>query len=476
MSPTEEVPREETSDASGAERVATPPSPTSAENLSGQCVAGRFDVQTLVGNGPIGQVYRALRRADGAPVALKILHEKHRPDPNVVRRFAREAQAAMQLDHPHIARVYEHGVDEAGRPFLCSEWVEGLPLTQAVAAKPPTLRRMLVPICQALSALSEAQRHGVLHRGLKPSNLLAVESGDNELSLKVSDFGMAKLLKPVPGTLSTKYGAPCGAAEYAAPEQAQSGELDGRADVYAMGVVLYELLTGQVPFRGGSDAAVLAKHRSDPAVPPQKLRPDRSIPREIESICLKALAKPLAERYRSPRELGNALHSTLELLGVRADLPIEEPPKPDAQGEQISRLTMPGEQLRSRQKIWLGAGLLLLVCGVVWVSAPREAPQTSANIRLSGVAKTSSAAPGEENAALLEGKRRLAHADAAGAVEQLTLARQQLGETAQVARWLGEALLRAGQPVQGEALLRRYLELDPHAGDREQVEALLASP
>jgi hypothetical protein len=475
MGPTEEAPREETSDAGGAERVATPPSPAPAENLSGQCVAGRFDVQRPVGNGPIGQVYRALRRADGAPVALKILHEKHRPDPNVVRRFAREAQAAMQLDHPHIARVYEHGVDEAGRPFLCSEWLEGLPLTQAVAAKPLTLRRMLVPLCQALSALSEAQRHGVLHRGLKPSNLLAIESGDNELSLKVSDFGMAKLLKPVPGTLSTKYGAPCGAAEYAAPEQSESGELDGRADVYAMGVVLYELLTGQVPFRGASDAALLAKHRNEPALPPQKLRPDRSIPREVESICLKALAKPPAERYRSPRELSNALHSTLELLGVRADLPIEEPAKPDAQGDEISRLTMPGEQLRSRHKIWLGGSLLLLVCGVVWLSAPREEPRAASAVRLGGVT-TSSAVAGAENAALREGKRRLAHADAAGAIEQLTLARQQLGETAQVARWLGEALLRGGQRARGAALLRRYLELAPQASDREQVEALLASP
>jgi Protein kinase domain len=475
MSPTDEAPRQETSDASGAEREATPPTPALAENLTGQCIAGRFDVQALIGGGAIGQVYRALRCSDGSAVALKILHEKHRPDPNVVRRFAREAQAARELDHPHIARVYEQGVDEAGRPFLCRAWVEGVPLTQAVTARPLTLRRILTPLCQALSALSEAQRHGVLHLGLKPSNLLATESAAGELTLTVSDFGMARLLKPVAGTVHTKYGAPCVVAEYAAPEQAERSELDGRADVYAMGVVLYELLTGQVPFHGGSEAAVLARHRADPPVPPQKLRPDRSIPREVESICLKALAKPLAERYRSPRELSSALHSALELLGVRADLPIEEPPNVDA-AHETSRLTMPGEQLRSRQKIWLGAALLLLVCGALWLSAPMEPPRRSGGISLGDVAGTPNAGPAAENAALREGKLRLSRADAAGALAPLTRARQQLGETAPVARWLGEALLRAGERARGEALLRRYLELAPEARDRAQVEALLASP
>lgn len=474
MSPIDDAPRD-TSDAPGAERVATPPALAPAEDLTGQRIAGRFELQALIGGGPVGCVYRAQRCADGAQVALKILHEKHRPDPNVVRRFAREAQAGTQLDHPHIARVLEHGVDD-GRPFLCREWVEGVPLTQAVAAKPLTLRRILVPLCEALSALSEAQRHGVLHRGLKPSNLLAVECGEDQLTLKVCDFGMAKLLKPVPGTLSTRHGAPCGLAEYAAPEQAGTEELDGRADVYAMGVVLYELLTGQVPFRGANDAAVLAKHRDDAPVPPQKLRPDRSIPREVESICLKALAKPLAERYRSPRELRNALHGTLELLGVRADLPIEEPPKPDVTHE-ISRLTMPGEQLRSRQKLWLGAAMLLLVCGVVWLSAPGEETQPRGrDIGLDGVTATPAAFAGDENGALRAGKRLLAQGDAQGAVEQLRLARQQLGETPQVARWLGEALLRAGERTRGEALLRRYLELAPQASDRDRVEALLAGP
>jgi serine/threonine protein kinase len=448
------------------------------EDLTGKCVAGRYEVQQLIGAGPIGQVYRARRRDDGLQVALKVLHERHRPDPNVVRRFAREAQAAKQLDHPNITRLLEHGVDDAGRPFLCSEWVAGVPITQAVAAGPLTLRRILVPVCQALSALSEAHRQGVLHRGLKPSNLLVTESPENEFVAKVCDFGMARLLKPVLGTLTTKHGWRCGLAEYAAPEQAVSTEIDGRADVYAMGVVLYELLTGQVPFRGGSDAAVLARHQSEPVVAPQKLRADRTIPREVESICLKALGKQLSERYRSPRELRSALHSTLELLGARADLPIETTPAPGTDLHDVSkdRLTMPGEQLRSRHKIGLGAGLLVLVCSALWLSAPKQARDSRPGpqvVRDRAVTAVRPPLPGE-NAALVEGMRRLSRDDPKGAAEQLLRARQQLGETPDVARWLGEALLRAGEREQGEALLQRYLQLAPQAHDREAVNALLS--
>jgi serine/threonine-protein kinase len=286
---------------------------------------------------------------------------------------------------------------------------------------------------------------------------------------------MAKLLKPVPGTLTSKHKMPCGLAEYAAPEQAVTTELDGRADVYAMGVVLYELLTGQVPFRGGNDAAVLAKHQREPVVPPQKLRVDRFIPREIERICMKALSKQATDRYRSPREFRSALNDTLELLGVRADLPIEAPQAASADADPLSkdRLTMPGEQLRSRHKIGLGVGLLLLVCSIIWLSAPNETRETRATpeVGASGTAR----APAAENAALAEGRRRLAEDDVKGAAEELARARQQLGETPELARWLGEALLRSGQRERGEALLRRYLELVPHADDRETVDALLSS-
>jgi serine/threonine-protein kinase len=453
MSPAEDGPRNDSSDDAPAERVATPPAQAAQEDLTGARIAGRYLLDQLVAGGPIGLVYRARRIEDDRVVAVKVLHARHRPDPNVVRRFAREAQAASQLDHPHIARTIEHGVDDAGRPFVCREWVDGLPITQAVAAGALTLRRILEPVCQALSALSEAHRHGVLHCGLRPSNLLVSESPEHGFKVKVCDFGMGRLLKAVPGTLTTKYGWPCGVAEYAAPEQAAPGDIDGRADVYAMGVVLYELLTGQVPFRGGGDAAVLARHRSEPVVPPCKLRVDRTIPREVEAICLKALNKLPAERYRSPRELRSALHDTLELLGARAELRIEEPPRPSAELAQPSRLTMPGEQLRSRQKIGLGVGLLLLVCGVVWLSAPKEAREGTSD--------------GAEHADL--SSRPLPRPTAA----QLELARREQGETPELTRELGLALLREGERERGVALLRRYLELAPQASDRASIEALL---
>lgn len=455
-------------DDDAVERRATPPAPTPHEDLTGQTLADRYQLESLVGMGLTSCVYRARRVSDGVQVAVKVLQERLRSDPNVVRRFAREAEAARKLVHPNIARVFDHGTDQAGRPFLCSEWVAGAPLDQAMRHGPVTLRRAVAPLCDVLSALSAAHREGILHGCLKPSNVLLTLTPDGGFTPKLLDFGMGRLLKPVPSTGRTKYGAACVAAEYVAPEQIETVEFDGRADVYVVGVLLYELLTGEPPFRGGSFESRLARHRDEVLSQVRsKERPDRKIPREIQGICLRALSKQPADRYQSPLEMARALRAALDLFGARVDLALEAPETALDQLHTVSkdRLTMPGEQLRSRHKLVLGAALLLFVCSIVWLSAPHSTSEPAPGPSLG------SASPGQR--ALERGRQLLANGDLSGAVPLLKSAQEQLGQTPAVARWLGEALLRSGQRSEGEALLRSYLAQHPQAPDRTRVEALL---
>jgi serine/threonine protein kinase len=451
------------------ERRATPPAPSPTEDLTGQELLGRYRFESLVGVGPIGTVYRARRLADGIEVAIKVLQERLRSDPNVVRRFAREAEAARKLNHPSIARILEHGSDASGRPFVCREWVPGAPLNQLLARSTVTLRRIVPPLCDALSALSSAHREGVVHGCLKPSNLLIEERPDGTLVPKLLDFGMGRLLKPVPGTAKTKYGATCVRPEYVAPEQIDRLEIDGRADVYSVGILLYELLAGAPPFEGGSYESILHRQREEVLTQVRSRdRPDRKIPREIEGICLRALAKQPPDRYQSPRELARALRSALDLLGVRVDLPLEAAETHLEALHTVSkdRLTMPGEQLRSRQKLIVGAVLLGLVCSVVWLSTPLHPNQEV----------HSSAATSSGQHALEQGRQLLADGKVSAALPLLRRAQTQLGSISAVLRWLGEAQLRSGKRADGEGLLRRYLKEHPDAPDRARVKALLAAP
>ena len=454
------------------EREATPPAPRQIDSLVGQLLAGRYQLESLLGAGILGQVYRARRLDDGVTVAVKVLDERHRADPNVVRRFLREAESARQLDHPCIARVFEAASDDRGRPFLSMELLDGDAVTSVVRAGAPTLRRMIEPICETLSALAEAHRQGVLHRCLKPSNVLVREDDEHHFVTKICDFGMGRLLKAVPGTATTKYGVACAAPEYMAPEQADSVEIDGRSDVYAVGVIFYELLTGQVPFSGGSPQSILDSHKHEPVVPPNKLRLDRHIPSDVEQVCMRALEKDPNLRFHSPREMRTALREALELLGARADLPIEAAPDGTAtHGASRERLTMPGEQLRSGQKVGVGAGLLLLVAGVLLLSAPEDAA-VPASVIPSGSASSAGASAMDSADALVKGQRLLENDDVADALVVLTRVHAALGETPEVCRWLGEALIRSGERARGRQLLERYQQLEPST-DRRRVEALL---
>ncbi|HEY6877827.1 MAG TPA: protein kinase [Polyangiales bacterium] len=434
------------------------PLPASSDPL-GSLVAERYTLDGLLGSGSLGRSYLA-HDTDGRKVVVKLMHTQLASDEAFARRLKRELDGAAKLEHPHIARPLAHGTDSTLGTFAVRDFIDGDDLRGALAGGVKTPRRICELFIQLLGALSEAHRHGVLHKNLKPANVRVSRDANGRESVKVCDFGNPQRVRSD--------------AAYVAPEQATGQAVDGQADVYAVGVMLFEALTDDVPFRAGSAQETLELHRTEVVPSPQDRTPDRPLPRELEAVCVKALAKNTGERHRSPREMSQALRAVVSLLGGRADEPLGS--AVFAEGDRnrpasVERMTIPGEQLRSHTKFWLGAGLLVLVCATVLLS-PSEEPSTEPSTT------ASSRASAKENGerALQSGSALLVAGDAEGAISDLRNARRALGDRADVLRALGEALLTEGNAQrrdEGIALLKRYLELEPTADDRAFVQKLL---
>jgi serine/threonine protein kinase len=440
-------------------RTAAVPAEATRDSIVGRQVAERYALAGLIGSGSIGRSYLA-HDPDGGKVVVKVVQASLANDEAFVRRFGRELDGAIQLEHPHVARTLAHGVDPSLGSYAVREFVDGDDLITALGAGARTPRRICELFMQLLGALSEAHRHGVLHQNLKPSNVRVVRDANGRETVKVCDFGNPQRARP--------------GAEYLAPEQATAQQVDGQADVYAVGVLLFEALTDDVPFRADTPRETLDMHRTEVIPTPHERRPDRPLPRELEAVCLKALAKQPRERHRSPREMSQALRAVVSLLGQRADEPLGSTAFADpAQAVQATteRLTMPGEQLRSRHKFWLGAALLILVCVAVLFT---DTDQPMSEPTRSESSKASATENGER--ALQSGTTRLAGGDNEGALTELRNARRALGDRPDVLRSLGEALLVEGSTEareEGVGMLKRYLELEPTADDREFVQRLL---
>ena len=298
----------------------------------GQEVAGRYIVESIIGEGATSIVYTARRKPaaqvtaspaaheplddDSEPgeeaeglVALKVIHKRLCEDPQIVGRFHREAAILKRLEGPHVVRVHE-AVQEGGLLALVMEHVAGTPLDRRLLAHRPLDPKVAVEIAlQVCAGLGTAHAAGVVHRDLKPANVLFAEDGpDDRFFVKVADFGLAKVMqgeKIVTGL--TEHDMIFGTPEYMAPEQARGDDLDARADIYAVGCLLYEMLTGDVPFREGSVMVTMTSHLSKEVVPLRKRRTDGAISAALEAVVLRALAKSPADRYPSARALAEAL-------------------------------------------------------------------------------------------------------------------------------------------------------------------------
>jgi len=287
---------------------------TTHPEIIGRVVAGKFAIEERVGGGAMGEVFRARHVVLDTPVALKIMRPDLARDPQFKERFYREAKAASRLDHPCSVRVLDFGVEADGLVYIAMEFLDGRHLLDVLRAEWPLPDERVVEILvQALGAVARAHALGIVHRDLKPENIMITVGHEDDgphYHVKVCDFGIAKISEPraVPSASPTEgqpalttNGALIGTPEYMSPEQARGDSLDARSDLYSLGIVLYQLLTGRVPFTGESALGVVLKQVIDEPAPPSKLRP--GVNPRLEAICVRAMQKAREARYQSANEM-----------------------------------------------------------------------------------------------------------------------------------------------------------------------------
>jgi eukaryotic-like serine/threonine-protein kinase len=267
---------------------------------------GRYRIRRKLGSGGMADVYLAEDQELGRRVAIKILDDRHAHDGQFVERFRREAKNAAGLSHPSIVSIYDRGEAE-GTYYIAMEYLEGRSLKELILSRGPAPVRIAIDYArQILGALRFAHRNGIVHRDIKPHNVLV----DPEGRVKVTDFGIAR----AGASQMTEAGSIVGTAQYLSPEQAKGTPVDQRSDIYSLGIVLYELLTGEVPFKGDTPVEIAMKHLSTVPEPPSARRQD--VPHDLDLVVMRALAKDPDDRYANAEEMDADLERVSRGLGV----------------------------------------------------------------------------------------------------------------------------------------------------------------
>ena len=302
------------------------------EKWLGRTIAGRYQVRRIVGQGGMGAVFEATQQPLGRRVALKVVRRALADDELAVRRFVQEARAVAHLQHPNIVVLHDFGAEPDGALFLAMEFLDGESLRARLRARGRLPWRETLPIVLDVArALEAAHGRGIIHRDLKPDNVVLTTMGARGDFAKVVDFGVAKLVEHAAGEKLTGTGMAVGTPGYIAPEQVNGVGDDPRSDLYALGVLWFEMLTGREPFAAATPMAVVIKHLHEPAPSPSAFAPDAGIPAPIEAIVLRLLAKDPADRPAS----ATALLHEIERLPSAPSVPSATPSTPTMPATRI---------------------------------------------------------------------------------------------------------------------------------------------
>jgi serine/threonine-protein kinase len=286
------------------------------DKLIGQTLDGRYHVEKKIGEGGMGVVFSARHAVIERPLAIKVLKREAMRDTATIRRFIQEAKAASRIGHPNIVDVTDFGTTPDGMTYSVMEYVPGQTLGTALRLGAPFAAVRAIRItAQIARALAAAHDKGIVHRDLKPENVFLLDRDGRPDFVKIVDFGIAKVTPPAGKAAEprlTRAGSVFGTPEYMAPEQAAGrSDTDGRVDIYALGVIFYEMICGRVPHRGDSMVRTLAMQMLDPIEPPSRVRPDLHIAPELEAVVMHALVKKREQRYQTMGELLEALEAVL---------------------------------------------------------------------------------------------------------------------------------------------------------------------
>ena len=284
--------------------------PVADGSLIGTVLGGRYQILSVIGDGAMGRVYLAKHQLMKRQVAVKMMHPQLISGKAALRRFQKEAELASALNHPNILSVYDFGVTDDGNPYLVMDYLQGRELSELLAeAKRLGTSEAIHIFKQVCQGLAHAHDKGVVHRDLKPSNIMLVTLDEDQNFVKILDFGIAKQLNPSDSAMGnlTRTGEVFGTPHYMSPEQCRALHVDGRADIYAVGCVMYQTLTGDLPIRGSDLIECLYKHVNETPASFATVCPELDLPAELESIVFKAMAKAPEDRYQTFQEMRAAL-------------------------------------------------------------------------------------------------------------------------------------------------------------------------
>jgi eukaryotic-like serine/threonine-protein kinase len=513
--------------------AASPHTSGKVDPLLGVTIADKYTILEHLGSGAMGRVYRARQTALDKEVAIKLMHQHLANDPKVVKRFHREAKTASRLSHPHSLQILDFGEAPDGTLYIAMELLDGDDLLTVIEHDSPlTPARILHFFREILSALEAAHRANIIHRDLKPENVLVLEGPDGDEHVKVCDFGIAKIVEQEGGSAITVTGFVCGTPEYMAPEQARGEVIDRRADIYAAGCMLYQMLTATLPFTAESALGIITKHLTQEVQPPRERRPEWNIPHSLEQVCLTAMAKEREARFTDAGKMLRALEDAVLQLGDAAREPLGSREDPAGPGKTTSTSAVETHGGLKSPLTWTAAALVIVTGVAIAVAfAAGGEPRTEAGIRPvsqaivdagsseapdaggpvivasreldagSPDAGSPNAGPAEAPApvdrgrretpridprqgtapdpalspaqtAYEEGRRRFLENDVQGAIASFEEAARAMPGNPQVHKQLGRAYMRAGNVERAAASYRRYLELFPDAPDRAIVERI----